>query len=200
MSENVTPDQTPPTANENENNAERAGGSETGSTNGGTRRPTRFNNRYGNITGTTHRDFAGDTPKIGGILGLRSENVTKKINYDLFCEKLGTYIMTEFKNGDAVFQITKEHSADVLAIFITNNKPNGLTDEEKQDSVNVEIHKEEIKEYVKELKILKSNLKKLYSLIYGNCTESVQTMLKVDDEYEEKSKVSITYGSWKKSR
>ena len=108
--------------------------------------------------------------------------------------------MTEFKNGDAVFQITKEHSADVLAIFITNNKPNGLTDEEKQDSVNVEIHKEEIKEYVKELKILKSNLKKLYSLIYGNCTESVQTMLKVDDEYEEKSKVSITYGSWKKSR
>ena len=189
MSENVMPDQTPPTANENENNAERAGGSETGSTNGGTRRSKRFNNRYGSITGTTHRDFAGNTPKIGRILGLCSENVTKKINYDLFCEKLGTYIMTEFKNGDAVFQITKEHSADVLAIFITNNKPNGLTDEEKQDSVSVEIHKEEIKEYVKELKILKSNLKKLHSLIYGNCTESVQTMLKADEEYEDKSKV-----------
>ena len=93
MPENVIPDQTPPTANENENNAERAGGSEAGSTNGGTRRPTRFNNRYGNITGTTQRDCVGDTPKLGGILGLRSENVTKKVNYDLFCEKLGTYIM-----------------------------------------------------------------------------------------------------------
>ena len=60
MSENVTPDQNPPTANENKSNAERAGGNETGSTNGGTIRPTRFNNRYGNITGTTHRDFAGE--------------------------------------------------------------------------------------------------------------------------------------------
>ena len=93
MPENVMPDQTLPTANENEINAERAGGSEAGSTNGGTRRPTYFNNRYGSITRTTQRDFVGDTPKIGGILGLRSENVTKKVNYDLFCEKLGTYIM-----------------------------------------------------------------------------------------------------------
>ena len=72
MSENVPPDQTPPTANVNENNAESAGGGEPGSTNGGTRRPTRFNNRYGNITGTIHRDFAGNMPKIGGILGLRT--------------------------------------------------------------------------------------------------------------------------------
>ena len=54
--------------------------------------------------------------------------------------------------------------------------------------MNVEIHNEEIKEDVKDLKILKSNLKKLYSLVYGNFTESVQTMLKADREYEEKSK------------
>ena len=96
--------------------------------------------------------------------------------------------MTEFKNGDAIFQVTKEHDADVVHIFKDKNKPKGLTDEEKKDSVDVEIHKEEIKEYVKELKIIKSNLKKLYSLIYGNCTESVQTMLKADEDYEEKSK------------
>ena len=95
--------------------------------------------------------------------------------------------MTEFKNGDAIFQITKEHDADVMQIFKDKNKPNGLTDKEKKDSVNVEIHKEEIKEYVKEIKIIKSNLKKLYSVIYGNCTESVQTMLKADEEYEVKS-------------
>ena len=62
-------------------------------------------------------------------------------------------MMMEFKNGDAVFQITKEHDADVINIFKTKNELIGLTDEEKKDSVNVEIHKEEIKEYVKGLKI-----------------------------------------------
>ena len=62
------------------------------------------------------------------------------------------------------------------------------------DAVNVEIHKEEVKEYVKELKILKSNPKKLYSSIYGNCLEGVQTMLKVDKEYEEDWNISIMCG------
>ena len=77
------------------------------SANGGSRRPTRSNNRYGNALGSTQKDFVGDTPKLGGILGLRSENITKKITYDLFCEKLGTYIMTEFKNGDDIFKSQK---------------------------------------------------------------------------------------------
>ena len=53
----------------------------------------------------------------------------------------------------------------------------------------MEIKKEEIKEYVKDLKLIKSNLKKIYNLVYENCTDSVRTMLKTDDEYEAKSKV-----------
>ena len=52
----------------------------------------------------TTKDFAGDTPKMGGILGLRSENVTERITYNLFCKKLGTYTMTELKNGDDIFR------------------------------------------------------------------------------------------------
>ena len=68
-----------------------------------------------------------------------------------------------------------------------NNKPTELSDDSKTSTVEVDLHKEEIKEYVKEIKIIKSNLKKLYSVIYGNCTESVQTMLKADEEYEVKS-------------
>ena len=75
--------------------------------NSGTRRTTRPNSRFGNVAGSTPRDFEGDTPKLGGILGLCSENVTKKINYDLFYETLGTYIMTKFKNGDAIFRALK---------------------------------------------------------------------------------------------
>ena len=131
MSESL-PEQTPhvPRASEGENvNTE---GALPVSANGGTRRPTRLNNRYGNVLNSTPKDFVGDTPKLGGILGLRSENVTKKITYDLFCEKLGTYIMTEFKNGDDIFQVTKIHDADVTEFFKAKNKPNSLTEEKNK--------------------------------------------------------------------
>ena len=142
MPENTPSDQTPQVASASDRNADNNLQTEPVSANGGTRKPTRYNNRFGNVTGSTPRDFEGDTPKLGGVLGLRSENITKKISYDLFCEKLGTYIMTEFKNGDAIFQVTKEHDSDVVHIFKDKNKPKNLTDEEKKDSVDVEIHKE----------------------------------------------------------
>ena len=82
------PEPTPQVANASNADANDTVRGEQASADGGTRRPTRPNNRFGNVTGSTPRDFEGDTPKLGGILGLRSENVTKKINYDLFCEKI----------------------------------------------------------------------------------------------------------------
>ena len=76
---------------------------------------------------------------------------------------------------------------DVIGDFENKNKPIELADTEKKTTVDMEIHKEEIKKYVKDLKMIKINLKKLYSLVYGNCTKSVQTMLKADAEHEQKS-------------
>ena len=193
MSEKATPEQSPPTANANAGNAEQpqeneqASSGATGNRHRGTH--NRYTNRSGNAVMSTSKDFDGATPKIGGVLALRSENVTKKLNYDMFCEKLGTYIMNEFKNGDAVVEVTKDHDFDAIGGFETDNKPVELSADEKKSTVDVEIHKEEIKEYVKDLKTIKSNLKKMYSLIYGNCTESVQTMVKADTEYDEKSKI-----------
>jgi len=43
-----------------------------------------------------------------------------------------------------------------------------------------------MKEYVKKLNLTKSSLKKIYDVIYGNCTESVQAMIKTDADYETK--------------
>ena len=82
MDDNVTPDLvTPPTATENRNVIP-----------GRISRP-----RLTVMQSSTSRDFEGATPKIGGILALRSENITKKVNYDVFCEKLATYVMNELK-------------------------------------------------------------------------------------------------------
>ena len=80
--------------------------SQNSNTAGGTRRPTRVHNRSRPVS-YTPRDSESATPQIGGILALRSENMIKKVNYDQFCEKLYTYIMNTFKNGDSVVEVTK---------------------------------------------------------------------------------------------
>ena len=107
-------------------------------------RGTRAQNRYAGLQSTSHRDFAGATPKIGGVLGLRSENVTKKVTYDSFCEKLGIYVMNGFKDGDAIVEVTRNHNADIISEFETNNKPEPI--DSAASDVDKEIHKEEIKE------------------------------------------------------
>ena len=68
-------------------------------------------------------------------------------------------------------------------------KPIKLPDEEKKDEVEIIIWNKYIKEYVKDLKQIKTNLKKIYGIVFGNCTESVQTMICTDSEYEQKSKI-----------
>ena len=151
-------------------------------------RPGRRDTRPNNTVSSVQKDFEGATPSIGGILALRSENVTMKVNFDKFCEKLETYIMKEFKGGEYVVDVLKEPGKDIIEAYKKTSKPADLTTEEKKSDVEVEIKKEEIKEYVKQVHTIKSNLKKIYSLIFGNCTEGVQTMIKTDSDYETKSK------------
>ena len=99
-----------------------------------------------------------------------------------------TYIIKNLNGGECIVEGIKNTKLDVIDAFKAQNKPNELSDAEKASSIEVEIKKEEIKEYVKKLNLTKSNLKKIYGVIYGNCTESVQAMIKTDADYETKSK------------
>ena len=83
--------------------------------------------------------------------------------------------------------ITKGHNVDVVATFESTQKPTAIN-ESTASEIDKEILKEEIKEYVKDLKLLKSNLRKAYSIMYGNCTDGVQAMIKADEDHESKSK------------
>ena len=151
-------------------------------------RNTRREPRGNAVITSTHRDFKGATPELGGVLALRSENVIAKTNYDKFCEILRTYIMKEMRGGEYVVDITKDPNADMIDIYQKTYKPKDLTASEKNSDIEVEIKKEEVKEYVRQLTGLKSNLKSIHSLIFGNCTDGVQAMLKADKDYETKAK------------
>ena len=113
---------------------------------------------------------------------LRSENM-KKLNHDQFCEKLHTHVMSAFKKGYSVLEVTKNPSADVIENSKRLHKTEELIDEEKLSDIETEIKKEEIKEFVKNLNTAKSNLKKTCSLVCGNCTDGVKTMLRADADY-----------------
>ena len=40
----------------------------------------------------SNKDFEGDTPDIGCVLGLRSEKISRKVQFDTFREKLEDYL------------------------------------------------------------------------------------------------------------
>ena len=60
--------------------------------------------------------------------------------------------MNEFKGGKNVVEVARNQAINIISSFQKNNKPVELTDEEKKFTIDVEIKKEENKEYVKDLK------------------------------------------------
>ena len=92
-----------------------------------------------------HRYFIGATTKIDGVLFLRSENMTQKVNYDNFCEKLNVYMMNEFKGGENMIEDTTDTSFDVISRFETENKPVKLTRSEKDSNIEVKIKNRKVR-------------------------------------------------------
>ena len=48
------------------------------------------NNRT--LVETADKNYEGDTPNVGTLIALRTGNLTKKLTFDTFREKLATYI------------------------------------------------------------------------------------------------------------
>ena len=57
------------------------------------------------------------------------------------------------------FEVIKDPSIDAIQEFKTNKKLEEGTEDEKKSIIDMEIKKEEIKDYLKDLKKIKSNLK-----------------------------------------
>ena len=108
----------------------------------------------------------------------------KKVNYNTFCENLGVYIMNEFKSG--------ENNVDAKSRyyhrFSNKNKSAELTDDEKTYLIDIDIKKEEVKNYIKYLKLIKLNLNEYIVWYYRNSTDSVKPILNANKDFEAKLK------------
>ena len=55
-------------------------------------------------------------------------------------------------------------------------------------SVDKLIFKEQVKDYILRRRNIENNIIKVYTLIWGQCTEALQSAVKLNDQFEEKSK------------
>ena len=60
-----------------------------------------------------------------------------------------------------------------------------ITDEQKKDTAEVELHKLELKEYMEVKRKMAQEVKKMYAVIFGQCTEAMLNKVKASEDYEE---------------
>ena len=55
----------------------------------------------------SNKDFEGETPEIGCVLGLRNEKITKKVPFDTFRDKIADFIVKKLDNAMDIMLIVK---------------------------------------------------------------------------------------------
>ena len=89
----------------------------------------------GGVVYSVIQRYEGDTPEVGGVLALCTENATKKLTLDIFREKLATYINKNLTHATNVVRIVK-HLKDLKGGFDKNNKPDKMTKDKLKLSMN----------------------------------------------------------------
>ena len=115
---------------------------------------------------TTNKDFQGKEPSIGAVMGLRIEKINKKVTYDICRDNLANHIGSKIENGDIIVRLVTEYEHPEVN-YEAENKPKALPGTDVDDKIEKAIQAEKVKLYVKELRQIKSNIKKVFSLIWG---------------------------------
>ena len=102
--------------------------------------------------------------------------------------------MKELRGGEYVIGITRDATSDIVEVFKKHHEPKELTQKVKKLKINKEIKRDQVKDYVKQHKSVNPNLKTVYSLVYRNSTEGVQTMMKANKEYKQNQRFLIANG------
>ena len=175
MSTNNTDNTNPPTGESNEQarnrNYHHGGRGNYGrGNNGGRGRGRDSRNRYGNNRRQGQR-FRGATEEIAEYtFGIHEGNTGAK-RYTDNIKQLKIYA---YRNC----------TTDVGALFERNPtmpsiaKPVPLTEQQKTDDTEKELYKLALREYVEQSRKMKQEVKKLYAVILGQCTDAMTNKLK----------------------
>ena len=139
-----------------------------------------------NYFDVSNKDFEGDTPEIGCVLGLRSEKMTKKVQFDTFREKLEDYLVKTLTSPMDIMPILKD-MVDPYERFVREHLPKDLSAEEAKSPAKNEVFKQKIKKYVDRELLLYDNRIKIYAYVWGQCSGGLRAVISGDAEYKEKS-------------
>ena len=161
MSSSEPPPTTDPGTVLNPNSSSRRGG--------GARR------RQQRQTSNNPTSYTGQCEEIGVILALRSERFDKKVQFQVFMEKMDTYVISNLKDGGDI-QCIFTDMKDPTDVFQEANKPvkPAKDDFGGVDEVDQEIYKEEVKQFVQRKINLRRNIEKCFGLVWGQCSSGLK--------------------------
>ena len=134
-------------------------------------------------------NYEGECTDLGVILALRIERMSKKVPFHQFIEKVYFYIVTNFKDGGDLYPLFHGLS-DPINTLLKKHKPTKPIKKEEgepMDDVDMEIYKEEIKQFVQRKMNLRRNMEKTYGLVWGQCSTALQSFIKGISDFEQRS-------------
>ena len=122
--------------------------------------------RNNQIITTNDQSYQGECEDIGYILGLRLEKFDKKVQFQVFLEKLGVYIVSNLKDSGDIQPLYATLS-DPNIDFAAKHKPIKPKSDEggEVNEVDREMYREEVKQFVQRKINMRRNKEKVYGLI-----------------------------------
>ena len=163
--------------------------SRTGGYRGGTNNRGGNNNSYNRNRGeqsiiainSTDRDYKGKVETIG-VLGLPIERHLKfGLSFEDFQESLMQYTAANLKKGNDLKPLIKFLMDPIKRIGSAPDAVEGMRD----DREKFETWKEKLSKYNRRIELIEDNMEKLYGIVMGQCTESLKSEIKGEDDYED---------------
>ena len=134
----------------------------------------------------------GENETFGYVIGTRSEKLAHGKVYDEFKDLLMTYVGSDFKNGDDIaclIRYLKDPEPDLINNFAPK-KPRKKAATAAYDTFEMEEWRMEHKMFLDRKMLMQDNTKKLYALVWGQCTQALKSELMGLKDFEEYKKTS----------
>ena len=155
----------------------------------------RYNNnerkQYNKNNGRSYNNpkgWKGSTPEIGGVLGLKTENLEHNKSFQEYCKAVKNYILRDNKEMGKFLVAPFEFDKTPKEYFMEN-----LPDKPTPDETGVaikEVQMDIYKEKVKRLAVIDDKLDSavvnVFAITEGNCSDAVVEQVQSTDDYSTK--------------
>jgi len=129
------------------------------------------------------RFFKGSTPEIGATLSLPNERVSTDKGFEFFQDELETYILKELKNPTDVVTLVTDFFDPTLKFLNNMPKPAFDAAQAAADPMKKAVNDQMAKQFEQRIDALRTNIAKVYGLVWGQCTTGLQAEIKSEDDY-----------------